>query len=452
MSFFPKNKRGQHFLEYSVLLVSIMAGIVIAGPYVIRSWNALLKGYDTDVRDSFTDPLMTAPSEPTGCACEEEWLDGICGAGECSPYQKYQYRICYPFDCDVSQRCVDDPTCCPWSNDRCGGTNCDGSKCEASEMRQTTTCSPDPAVCGGPVPMQERCVADYPMCSLCTGTFDPRFYCQQQLCVDDIKDVDPPIPFEAVTACTNRKCEFLCIPPFIPSEPDHERCVCPDGTDGIPMDTDSNCHTCDCPEDFSFFSQKWSEDWDEDDGPSDWQGGDCPAGMIVRGIHTFNKDAKWKHLGGHNQWWFTCRQLDASCFTGVSSTTESFFVNGCDDNNDGGTYPDLVGAQCPPGQVMTGLWSINSTLETGPVSQSGRVESGENWFRLDCQAVNSSCIGSDAYNGYPDRFNQWSKPEVRQISKTCYVTGIHTLSLPSSSEPHGCEPGNNEWWLEANPY
>ncbi len=51
------DKNAQHTLEYMVLLILIMAGIIIGGPYVIRSWNAQMKGWEDSVRDSMTDPL-----------------------------------------------------------------------------------------------------------------------------------------------------------------------------------------------------------------------------------------------------------------------------------------------------------------------------------------------------------------------------------------------------------
>ena len=50
-------KNGQHALEYTILVTLIMAGIIIGGPYVIRSWNAQVKGWEDSVRDSMTDPL-----------------------------------------------------------------------------------------------------------------------------------------------------------------------------------------------------------------------------------------------------------------------------------------------------------------------------------------------------------------------------------------------------------
>ena len=53
-----RQRRGQHLLEYMVLSILIMAGIIIGGPYVIRSWNAQVKGWEDSVVDSMNDPLL----------------------------------------------------------------------------------------------------------------------------------------------------------------------------------------------------------------------------------------------------------------------------------------------------------------------------------------------------------------------------------------------------------
>ncbi|MBI5024361.1 MAG: hypothetical protein HZC18_05090, partial [Candidatus Omnitrophica bacterium] len=48
----PRDRRGQHTLEYLILMTLLMAGIIIGGPYVIRSWNAQMKGWEDSVVDS----------------------------------------------------------------------------------------------------------------------------------------------------------------------------------------------------------------------------------------------------------------------------------------------------------------------------------------------------------------------------------------------------------------
>jgi len=39
-------------------LVSV--GIIIMGPYVVRSWNAYVKGLEDSVEESLVDPINTA--------------------------------------------------------------------------------------------------------------------------------------------------------------------------------------------------------------------------------------------------------------------------------------------------------------------------------------------------------------------------------------------------------
>ena len=58
----PTRKNAQHTLEYMILLILIMAGIIIGGPYAIRSCNAQVKGWEDSVKDSMTDPMIEAPS------------------------------------------------------------------------------------------------------------------------------------------------------------------------------------------------------------------------------------------------------------------------------------------------------------------------------------------------------------------------------------------------------
>ncbi len=60
-SYIWKDKSGQHMLEYSILVILLVAAIIIAGPYVIRSWNAQMKGWEDSVIDSLDDPLLEEP-------------------------------------------------------------------------------------------------------------------------------------------------------------------------------------------------------------------------------------------------------------------------------------------------------------------------------------------------------------------------------------------------------
>src|SRR3989338_5072375 len=79
----PTRKNAQHTLEYMILLTLIMAGIIIGGPYAIRSWNAQVKGWEDSVIDSMTDPLMEAPpGAVTIPGCDpNSWGDIGCNMG-----------------------------------------------------------------------------------------------------------------------------------------------------------------------------------------------------------------------------------------------------------------------------------------------------------------------------------------------------------------------------------
>jgi len=84
-----KNSQAQHAIEYTILMILIMAGIIIAGPYVVRSWNANLKGWEDSASDSLQDPFLNASSggiPPYGtCDHPGTWTDVGCGLGTFDP-------------------------------------------------------------------------------------------------------------------------------------------------------------------------------------------------------------------------------------------------------------------------------------------------------------------------------------------------------------------------------
>lgn len=234
------NQKAQHIAEYSLLIVSVMAGILIAGPYVIRSWNALLKSYDTDMRDSFSDPLKQAPSEGgSECDCDEEWRSGDCGEityqGVTCPYMnRLQYRVCNPFGCGEQTRCLFDSTCCKWEDQGCGIGICAGHD---RDMLQKRNCSPDK----DPQYDEFRCYQLHPMCSRCKTGYDalgnalpeyhPGIDYKEKICPGDLNigETDTPQPFYRVPdgSCTDAtKCEVECnyekdgvVYGYIPSKP-----------------------------------------------------------------------------------------------------------------------------------------------------------------------------------------------------------------------------------------
>jgi len=133
-----KRRQGQHTIEYAILLILIMAGIIIAGPYVVRSWNANLKGWEDSVEDTLQDPLLEAPPGTIGMeTCTPNvWVNQGCGLGHltptclgslnCTPTEQFGTRSWDPLGCECTPvgdppislvladiaRCVVDGCCC----------------------------------------------------------------------------------------------------------------------------------------------------------------------------------------------------------------------------------------------------------------------------------------------------------------------------------------------------
>ena len=120
---FKMSKKAQQAIEYTVILALVAAGIIMGGPYVIRSWNAHVKGIEEGVVDSFHDPLLDEPNPgvtlPT-CECGpmEGTAPANCGIPECAATQYKIQRECTPPGCIDDHPggglfdCLADPLCC----------------------------------------------------------------------------------------------------------------------------------------------------------------------------------------------------------------------------------------------------------------------------------------------------------------------------------------------------
>ena len=130
------SKEGQHTIEYAVLMILVMAGIITMGRYVIRSWNASLKGYEDSAIDSMEDPLLTVPPPPVTTSCiPGGWSPLGCGLGltnvctgstpACSEFEMTSIQSYNPPGCQCAS---------------CAGDSC------------VIQCNPDPCCCEAPVP------------------------------------------------------------------------------------------------------------------------------------------------------------------------------------------------------------------------------------------------------------------------------------------------------------
>lgn len=239
--------KGQHTLEYMILLILIMAGIIIGGPYAIRSWNAQMKGWEDSVVDSMTDPLMEAPPGAvpvTGCD-PAPWIGGGCGVlssppDPCRntittcPQTKKLFLRSFPSNCQCDvpasmeplpiAKCEYDNSCCTdWSPDSDNpdvpapdpATECGANAsppCPDREARQTRTC--------GESTTETRCDPDLACVFNCAGVPGPNTPPQYgALCANDDTGLAGDTNYAYVNPgavhCTSTKCEIQCRPTFI---------------------------------------------------------------------------------------------------------------------------------------------------------------------------------------------------------------------------------------------
>lgn len=147
------NSNAQSLIEYTAVAALVMAGILIMGPYVIRSINAFFKGGDLQVEESFGEDIRQGPpggEEIPTCDCDH-YHDGGCGDGFACDYGKRVLtQYCQPLGCDeyfgipiINPYCVWDDECCTPGEPtgRCGFTSQYADPpCEVGEMEMVKLC------------------------------------------------------------------------------------------------------------------------------------------------------------------------------------------------------------------------------------------------------------------------------------------------------------------------
>jgi len=97
--YIKSNCSGQNMIEHTVVLTLVMAAIITVGSYVVRGWNAQVKGWEDSVVESFEDPQVKGN--------EDDITIPIC---DCGPWIGAPPGDC-GFDC-TEDFCEDDnPTC-----------------------------------------------------------------------------------------------------------------------------------------------------------------------------------------------------------------------------------------------------------------------------------------------------------------------------------------------------
>jgi len=264
-----QSSQGQNLIELSVLTVLVLIGILVMGPYVIRSWNARLALQDGALRDTYRDSLdwTDVNIEIPDCACEwklPDFCDPLCcGLGDCTEFEQSYFWECTPVGCDTIDdpwQCEDNENCCsPWvpigcgvnANDiicgppfgGCGDTGGPHNPChigtptygEQGYQRFCGNANPENA--------EFKCVVDEICIFDCTGTIAPGLGCHNDMCVDndDIPDNEglpgnmswrsrDGVPYNTDNhpdGCTEtRKCEVHCTGDYIVGG-GGSRCECP---------------------------------------------------------------------------------------------------------------------------------------------------------------------------------------------------------------------------------
>ncbi|MDE2027122.1 MAG: hypothetical protein KGK03_00765 [Candidatus Omnitrophica bacterium] len=116
------HKRGQSIIEYILIAILVILGIVFMGSYVLRSVNAHFRLWDVSVRESAEEiinqaPVNNVPDIPLNCHCTSE--AGSCGTNQngslCAANQREYHFNCNLPGCNGSagaETCVLDESCC----------------------------------------------------------------------------------------------------------------------------------------------------------------------------------------------------------------------------------------------------------------------------------------------------------------------------------------------------
>ena len=247
------HKRGQSIIEYTLIAVLVILGIVIMGPYVLRSVNAHFKLWDDGVQDSFKEkihqaPVNDVPDISLTCKCPTD-TQGDCGdavvnpstsggnptggnpsgggitTGKCAANQRIWFHNCTPQLCDgaPAEYCKYDESCCKeYSPGACGkvpegltppsnSTGTGPSDCNYGQRILATACSTLPIKCQTDSSCDPKCMGvivykgSAVFCA--TGNSTPP---------STGLDKDYPITFVGdQTHCGSTKCAAYCVFPYV---------------------------------------------------------------------------------------------------------------------------------------------------------------------------------------------------------------------------------------------
>ncbi len=227
------SKTGQSVIEYTLIASLVILGVIVMGPYVIRSINAHFKIWDDSVQDSLDDPMISPspdkiPDVHTTCQCTELVNRGCGGKGRferCGPDQTYWSNDCSPAGCGFTtgkfkEECRPAAqTCCNefLPTEECGTTPTDATtrpanNCYYGERIYRALCGdltriechPDTTTTDGNKSCEAMCVGNpFTLDQKTVATF----------CTDDNKNLTrdtPTVLLQDSKLCSTAKCETYC--------------------------------------------------------------------------------------------------------------------------------------------------------------------------------------------------------------------------------------------------
>lgn len=229
-----KTRHGQASLEYVAVAVFVMAGILIGGPYVVRSINSNFKVLEEGVIDSERETITEGPTNVPLPYCDcSDLIDVGCGDGVtavngtvCMPNQKVFRRACAPLGCHMQmiqmnvfasmEECRNDPTntCCfPTTDGFCGNDPSARGSCRSAsgQLRDRLT------VCGSPNPITNvTCRADAACTSNCQALGSNASWCSLAQRTF-LPSPSYPVTYRNFGGCSSNAfyCEAQCRPNFI---------------------------------------------------------------------------------------------------------------------------------------------------------------------------------------------------------------------------------------------
>ncbi|MBZ0167059.1 MAG: hypothetical protein K8I00_09655, partial [Candidatus Omnitrophica bacterium] len=196
-----RQETGQSIIEYALLIILVLGGVYVMSPYVIRSWNANIKGFDDAVKDSYREPIEPSPPGVIDVSCDSGYGDPCqnppcCGYGTCEEYERTTAWLTNPIGCadppgGVTFQCTEDAACCT-----------------------TPVKLPVPAFCTDP-----RCPNTTEVPALFSCGFEDH--------------VNPP----NFVCLYDRNCDLQCLNPPNPADPQYEPAICPNDDINLTIDT-----------------------------------------------------------------------------------------------------------------------------------------------------------------------------------------------------------------------